>query len=317
MTNKASAVGMRASMKPKPLKEGKKSKVFGFSVPKLGRFAFSRDNGEADLFFREMVSTNLRAIHRAADRSVRGAMQPGEILGEYDLGSGKVTNVGVTSLANDSNWQANTTENLATLNLQKFMNWGIGTAEGEAYNWKLETQSEVEGGTKKEAIAVTTSVLKYLAGGSSKIIITGTLEEPNAGPVAITEWGIFSAAKTEGTALVANTSTTATELNDTAVFKIAPGTSASAKDVRGAQGYVVAVPGAEPEANTYGLILSNTTAKVVIPAWIKNGSAATAVTPTSTSAKYGFFPVMFDRRKFAAINVEKGNKIEFPYELEI
>jgi hypothetical protein len=309
-------MGMGGSLKPKLLKESKKSKIYGFSVPKLGRFAFSRDNGEASLFFREMLSTNLRAIHRAPNRSIRGAMRPGEILGEYDLGSGKVTNIGVTSLANDSNWKANTTENLATLNLQKFMLWGTGKAgAAEPYNWKLETQSEVEGGTKKEALAVSTSVLSYLSGGNSKIIITGTLEEPAVGPVEIVEWGLFSAAKTEGTAKTANTSTTAIALKDTVEFA-APGNVASAKDVRGAQGYIVAVPAAETEI-AYGLVTSNTKTEAVIPAWVKGGSAATAATPATGTAKYGFYPIMFDRRVFAGINVEKGNKVEFPYELTI
>ena len=314
MATSDGTVGISASMKPKLVKDGsKKSRIYGFSVPKLGRFAFSRDNGEASLFFREMVSTHLYAILRAPDESVRGQMRPGRILDEFDLGSGKVTNVGVTALANDSNWFANTTENLATLNVLKFMNWGTGTNEGEAFNFKLQSQAENEAG-KKEAASVTSSVLKFLATGNAKLIVTGTLEQNLAGPTAITEWGLFSAAKTEGTTLTAATGTSGTSLTDTAKFA-EPGKTESKKDARGAQQYIVNCPNAETEA-VYGLILKNTETVATIPGWVKAGAAEAGATPSAT-AKYQFMPVMFDRRKFAAINVEKGNKIEFPYELEI
>lgn len=312
MATTDTSVGLGASLKPRLIKKGessKKSRIYGFSIPKLGRFAFSRDNGEASLFFREMVSTNLSAIHRGPDRSIRGRMQKGEILGEYDLGSGKVTNVGVTALANDSNWLANTTENLATLNVLKFMNWGTGTNEGEAFNWKLQAQAENESG-KKEAVATSTSALKFLATGNSKIIVTGTLEA--LGVAVITEWGLFSAAKTEGTTLTLATGSGATSLTDTVKF-IAPGNVASAKDVRGAQQYVLY---AKEDEEVYGLVLKNTTEVATVAGWVKNASATAGATPKTTS-KYAFYPVMFDRRKFEPISLEKGNKIEFPYELEI
>ena len=322
-------VGMSASLKPKRIKESKKSKVYGFTFPKLGRFAFSRDNGEADLFFRTMVTTNLRAIHRAGDRSIRGAMQKGEILGEYDLGSGFVTNVGVTALANDSNWFANTTENLATFNTLKYMMWGTGTVESTAGYWRLETQAEAEGGTKKEAIATTASELKYLAAGNSKIIIKSILENVTGKTPAITEWGLFSAAKTEGTGEVAATGATVTSLSDSAVFKVAPGSTESKNNARGAQQYIIWAKEKESavEEQGYGLIQKNTTSEVTIPGWVKGGTngKGTAEEYAGESAnhhpyiksKYNFFPVMFDRRKFAAINLELNNKIEFPYELTI
>jgi hypothetical protein len=204
-------------------------------------------------------------------------------------------------------------EPLNTLNIMKFMNWGTGTTAAAVTDFKLKTQAENEAG-KKEAAAVTSSVLKFLATGNAKLIVTGTLEEPNAGPVAITEWGLFSAAKTEGEALKAATGAALTTLTDTA--KLAkPGDTASAVKVRGGQQYIVNAPNAESEA-VIGLILKNTTEVATIPGWVKAGTAETGVTPAAT-AKYNLLPVMFDRRVFAAINVEKGNKIEFPYELEI
>ena len=89
------------------------------------------------------------------------------------------------------------------------MNWGTGTTAAEPYNWKLQTQDENEAG-KKEAVAVASSVLKWLATGNAKLIVTATLEANEVGPTAITEWGLFSAAKTEGTTPGTNSSTTAT-----------------------------------------------------------------------------------------------------------
>lgn len=312
----SSNVGFSADLKPRLIKhygtDSKKGKVRSVRVPGFGRFAFTRDEGEADLFTTDMFSSHLGAILRAPDRSIRGQIRPGEILDEFDLGSGKVTNIGVTALANDSKWFANENENLATFNTQKYMNWGKGTNAAEAYNWKLQTQ-EVNEASNKEAVAVESSVLKWAATGNAQLIVTGTLEAKEAGPVAITEWGLFSAANTEGTTPGTNTSTTATELNDTGKFA-EPAKTESKKNARGAQQYVVWAKEAE---EVYGLVLKNTETKATIPGWVKSGAAELGATPTTGVSKYAFYPVMWDRRVFAAINVEKGNKITFPYELTV
>lgn len=298
-----SSVGLVGTLKPR--------KAHSVRISGFGRFAYTPDEGEADLFTTALISTHLGAIHRAPDHSVRGQMRRGEILNEFDLGSGKVTNVGVTALANDSNWTAETAEPLNTFNVQRFINWGTGVTPAEAYNWKLQAQAENEAG-KKEAVAATSSLLKFLATGSAKLIVTGTLEANLAGPTDITEWGLFSAAKTLGTTPKAATGASATSLTDT-VGLPAPGTEASAAKVRGAQQYLIWAKEAE---EAYGLITDNTTEEVTVPGWVKAGAAEAAVTPAATS-KYAIYPVMWDHRVFTAIPVEKGEKIEFPYELEI
>lgn len=301
------------SLKPRAIKHygdtQKIRKIYRVNTP-FGRLGFTRDKGEGELFARQMITTNLGAILRAPDISVRGVSRPGPIMDEFDLGSGLVTNIGVTALANDSNWFANTTENLATLNTQKFINWGTGATAAKQSDWKLQTQAENKAG-KKEAVAVSSSVLKWLA-KNSKLIITGTLEANLAGPTAITEWGLFSAAKTEGTTPKAATSTSSTSLTDTAKFP-APGLTESKKDARGAQQFVLNATEAE---SVYGLVKSNTETVAQVPAWVKNAAEEEGTTPSGTS-KYAFFPVMWDHRVFSAINVEEGNKIEFPYELTI
>src|SRR5271170_6323038 len=139
-------VGINADLKPRLIKHygsDQKRKVRSIRVPGTSlRFGFTRDEGEAGFFQSALYSTHLGAILRAPDESVRGQVRPGRILDEFDLGAGKVTNIGVTALANDSNWTAETAEPLSTLNVQKYINWGTGTTPAEPYNWKLQTQSE-------------------------------------------------------------------------------------------------------------------------------------------------------------------------------
>src|ERR1035441_4127892 len=90
---KTTGLGMGGSLKPKLT--NKRSKVYSFVIPKFGRFAYTRDPGEAGMFLSSMLKTHLGAIIREPD---------GRIIEEYDLGSGLITNIGVTALANDSNW---------------------------------------------------------------------------------------------------------------------------------------------------------------------------------------------------------------------
>jgi len=307
-------VGMSASLKPKLLKSvqnPKKSKVYGFTLPKLGRFAFTRDPGEAGLFSTDTLKTHLGAILRGPDYSRRGAMHLGPIIDEYDLGSGMVTTLFVTALANDPLWTKEVAaENLAAFTVCKWMDWGIGTAAAHEWNFKLETKEE-NNVNNKEAIEAT-QTLKWISGSANaKLIVEGTLEAKAAGPVAITEWGLFSAKLTEGSAQKAATSTSATEIKDTA--KIVEPKAASAVKVRGAQLYTAWAKEAE---EVTGLVLKNTEEVITVPGWNKVNEDKVGATPAGTT-KYTTFPLMADRRVFAAINVEKGNKISFPYEIEI
>ena len=292
---------MSASLKPR-LTNKKKSKVYSFVIPKFGRFAYTRDPGEAKMFLGEMFRSSLGAIVREPD---------GRIIDEIDLGSGLITNIGVTALANDSNWQTEAAEPINTLNVCKYHDWGTGITAAAQTDYKLQTPAENEAG-KKEAVAGT-NVLKWLATGNAKLISTASLEANLTGPTAITEWGLFSAAKILGEAEKAGAGgNTVTTFSDTAKL-VVPGATASAAKVRGAQNYIVQAQ--KPEV-VYGLIEKNTTEVATVPGWVKAAAAELGATPETTS-KYTILPVMWDHRVFAAINVEKGNKIEFPYELTI
>jgi hypothetical protein len=308
---KTPGTGFNASLKPKLIKSGQnpnKSKIYSFIVPKFGRFAFTRDPGEASMFMTDMIKTHLGAIVRGPDYSRRGAMHLGPILEERDLGSGLVTNLGCTALANDSNWTAETAEPLNTLNVCKYMDWGKTETAAAVYQYKLLAKVENEVG-KKEAVAATTSVLKWLSTGNAKIIVTGTLEA--LGAAEIKEWGLFSAKKTEGEAKKAATSTSATEIKDTA--KIVEPKAKSEAKVRGAQQYVAWATEAE---EVVGLVLKNTEEVITVPGWSKINETKVGATPSATS-KYTTVPLMWDRRAFAVINLVAGNKVEFPYELTI
>jgi len=293
-------IGISASLKPRLLKSGqnpKKSKVYSFVVPKFGRFAYTRDPGEAKLFMSQMISTHLGAIVRQPD---------GKIVDEFDLGSGLVTNIGVTALANDSNWQTEAAEPINTLNVCKYANWGTGVTAAAQTDFQLQTPAENEAG-KKENVAAASSVLKFSATGNAKIIVTATLEANLAGPTAITEWGLFSTKNLLG-ALTESEKSTATSLEGKAAAF-----TASAAKTRGEQNKIV---WAEKAEEVYGLITASTTTTVTIPGWVKAKLAEAGATPEA-KAKFKILPVMWDHRVFSALNVEKGNKIEFPYELEI
>ena len=277
------------NLKPKLIKSAqnpKKSKIYGFTLPKLGRFAYTRDPGEASLFTRDMVSTHLGAILRAPDYSRRGQMHLGHIIDEFDLGSGMVTTLGVTALANDPFWTKEVAaENLATLTVCKWIDWGIGTAETHEWNFKLETK-EVNNVNNKEAVEAT-QTLKWISGSANaKLIVTGTLEAKEAASTPITEWGLFSAKLTEGSAQKAATSTSSTEIKDTA--KIVEPKAESKVKVRGAQLYTAWAKEAE---EVVGLVLKNTEEVITVPGWNKVNEDKVGATPSGTS-KYTTYPLM-------------------------
>src|ERR1700689_1616864 len=81
-----SSLAMNASMQPIVYRRRKARRVRNFGIPGLGRIAFSRDPGEAALFAERFLRTRLEAI----------ITNPyGELVERIDLGSGKVTNLGV------------------------------------------------------------------------------------------------------------------------------------------------------------------------------------------------------------------------------
>lgn len=286
-----SNVGLAASMNPRLLSPNGK-RVRTITVPGFGRIALTRDRGEGGLFDQLLISTRLRAIVREPD---------GKLVEEHDLGSGLVTNVGVLCLAADfgvpgvSTTPANLFANL------KWHAWGTGATAAAVTDIKVQTPAA------PNATEATEGTNTLTANGEGKPKLVSTSKITAGSTLAITEWGIHTAkvlAAATGEPLTAVSATTGTTT----------GTALTASSAT-AIGETLKIVNASESEEVWGLITKNTTSVVTVSAWYKASSGAVKE-PASTS-KYKIRPVMFDHRVFAAINVESGNVIEFPWELEV
>jgi hypothetical protein len=122
----------------------------------------ARDKGQAILTAGQMFDTHLMARH----------IRNGEVVGEYDLGSGVVTTAGVTALADYFN---NAGTNVSTF---KYHDSGTGTTAAAIGDTDLQTPA---GPTTRATGSQADSTNTYTTVGT--IAYTGTL--------AITEWGLF------------------------------------------------------------------------------------------------------------------------------
>lgn len=313
-----SEMALKATMKPRLIvNEPRSRKVRTLRTP-LGRFGYTRDKGEGDMFGTQTLETRLRAIVR--DEGDR-------VIDEYDLGSGLVTNVGVLALAYDTAYGGAGSElaGLATGKPQgkaktafnlfsqlAWHQWGTSETSATTYDLALNAAAKTKTNAATEATEAKNTVTTSGA-GKPKLVSTVTLEAGET--LKITEWGIFTQkvlSATTGTPLTAVSATTGTV---TGTPLTASGEEAQGERLK----VLLAAKNAKKEAKKiWGLIVHNTTSVVTVPAWYKYGEAETGGTeePESTSA-YELLPVMFDHRVFGVITVESGNKIEFPWELEI
>lgn len=283
----ASSMGPSGKLSTQRLRPSEPHRARSIRVPGIGRIFVTRDKGDSTLTSREVLSTNLTAFHRDGDGKMRHI---------YDLGSGLVTNVGVTALANDWNWA----QNCQTLKLANQHASGTGVTAAAATDIKIQTISTQGGQTP---VAGTQTLLS--AANSQKYQTVATVAY--TGTEAVTEWGLFTSSTlsaTTGTPFTATTATSAT----------ATGTpyTASSSSTRGEQQLIV-VPGT---TTVYGVVLSNTTSAFTIPAWYKVADGTAGSTPGTTEA-FTILPVMWDHKVFAAINVVNGDSIQFTYQLAI
>lgn len=254
----------------------------------LGRVLWTRDPGNAVLAANQVFMSHLQAdIRRASGR-----------LEHRDLGSGLVTNVGVTALANDFAWAA---PSGGAINLLKLANWhatGTGTTAAAATDIALQTLAAP---TATNAVAGTQTLVS--AANSQTYKTVATINYTSS--LAITEWGLHTAqalSATTGTPFTATTATSAT----------ATGTpyTASSGTVQGEQQLIV-VPGT---TTVYGLILSNTTSALTVPAWYKVSDGTAGSTPGATEA-FSIKPVLLDHKVFSALNVNNGDSVSYTYSL--
>lgn len=217
-----------------------------------------------------------------------------------DLGSGLVTNVGVLALANDPNWADPSGANNETIGLAQFHATGTGATAAAATDISLQTAS-TNGGQNP----VTGTQVLVSAANVQKYQTVATISY--TGSEAVTEWGLFTQNFLSATTGSPFTATSATNGTATATPFTASSSTVAGRQLQIVQAGTTAV---------WGLILSNSTSVLTIPAWYKTSDGTGGSTPGSTET-FTLRPVMWDHKVFSAINVINGDSIQFTYTLTI
>lgn len=272
------------------------------NIPGFGRIGIGYEkSGEASFFPGGLEwRTNLWLKH--LDRR-------GVLIEERDLGSGLTTNVGSLALANDGFWTATNALNSVFAKM-KYHASGTGATAAAATDIKLQTVSTQGGQTP---VAATNTLVS--AANLQKMQSVATIAY--TGSESVTEWGIFCYGSTlpAVTALTDSTGTPFTAGSATTGTVTGTPLTASSASVMGQQMAIIENTGnATPH---WGLVTSNTTSVVTVPAWYKvsDGTAA-GVTPANTNA-FVHRPVMFDHRIFTSVGVANGDSIQFTWTLTI
>lgn len=261
----------------------------------FGRLMWTKDKGEA-IRAGQWFTTHLQADHFNAQ---------GKMLERYDLGSGLVTNVGVMAMANDFAWSGQL--NLSTLGLANNHAWGTGTTAAATTDVQLQTAVAP---TTTTAVAGVQSLLTATLATGQKYQSVATITQSVAGPVAITEWALLSnltMSATTGSPFTAGSATTGT-VTGTAL-------TASSATVRGNQQFIFK----DTSAGTpfYGLVLSNTTSVITVPAWYTVAGGLVSGSNPASSDAYTIQPVAWDHRVFSAVNTSLNDSIVFTYTVTI
>lgn len=217
---------------------------------------------------------------------------------QLDLGSGLITNVSQLALANDWNLAA---PSGAAINLLKLANYhcsGTGTTAAAATDIQLQTAS-TNGG--QNPVAGTQSLVS--AANLQKLQTVATIAY--TGSEAVTEWGLITQ-----NSLSATTGTPATASSATSLTATGTPYTASNSTTQGQQQHIVQDTTASPKV--WGLITSNTTSVLTVPAWYKSTDGTAGSTPGSTDA-FNLLPIILDHKVFSAINVVNGDSIQYTY----
>lgn len=257
-----------------------------------------RGGDDAAISAADFFQTRLRMHHRNARGEVVDHSDTHNVGsdGAIDLGSGLVTNVGVTALANDFAWA----QNCQTLKLANYHAVGTGTTAAAATDLQLQTPASPTASTAQvgtQSLISAANLQKYQ-----------TVSTFNFGASeAITEWGLHTAAALSATTGSPFTATSATGATVTGTPYTASSTTA-----QGEQQLIVKAG----TTTVYGLITSNTTSQLVIPAWYTVAGGTAGSTPGATEA-FTLLPVMLDHKVFAAVNVSSGDSLQVTYDLTI
>lgn len=292
-------------------------------VSRFGGFALVHDpEGAAEGYPGGLgFHTNLTAAVRHADGSAvpakelrrpslteRALRQWDPYAVEINLGSGLVTNVGVLALANDGLWTVTNAPN----NLFHFLKYhasGTGTTAPAATDIKLQTASANGGQTPMAGTQVLVS-----AANAQKYQSVATISY--TGTEAVTEWGFFAydSALPTTSNLSDATGSPFTAGSTTSGTVTATPLTASSTTAMGQQMSIFENTGnATP---SWGLVTSNTTSVVTVPAWYKVSDGTAGATPANTNT-YVIRPIMWDHKVFSAINVVTGDSIQYTYTLTV
>jgi hypothetical protein len=270
-------------------------------IPGLGRFGVAWErNGEALFFPAGMVwGSNLSLKH--FDPRHR-------LIEERDLGSGLTTNVGSLALANDALWSATNALNSLFAKMRYHAS-GTGVTAAAATDIKLQTVSTQGGQTPVAGTQVLVS-----AANLQKYQTVATIAY--AGVEAVTEWGLFSygSALPAVTALTDATGSPFTAGSATTGTVTATPLTASSPTVMGQQMSIF--DNTNATRVSWGLVTSNTTSVITVPAWYKTADGTAGTAPVNADT-YLIRPIMFDHRVFGAVNVGSGDSIQYTWTLTI
>ncbi len=269
-------------------------------VPGIGRLMFTKDTfGSARIFADQVFATRLVAYHYDGD---------GKLIGQHDLGSGVVTNVGTFAMCNDFGWSASL--NLSTLGTQNFVATGTGATAATINDFRCQTLASpttTTGVTGTQSLVAPTTFV-----GPVSPIFKNVATVNYISTLAITEWGLHSLATLSSSTGTPFTATTTSTWQDTGSAQ-----TASSATVRGLQQTII-LPGT---TTVLGLNLSNTThvgtiASSATTGWYTQATQANGSPPGATEA-FTVIQVMWDHKVFAAINVNNGDSIQFTYSLSV
>lgn len=281
-------LGLRGSLAARVIRNPGPHRARSLRTP-FGRLLLTRDPGDASILASEYFQTHLFAVRRDGD---------GIVTGEYDLGSGTVTNMGVMAMANDYAWSAQL--NLATLATQNFQATGTGGTASASTDVIMQTLAAP---TTVTAVTGTQS----LVSGANLQIYRNVATVNYASTLGITEWGLHSLAALSSTTGTPFTATSGTTWTDTGSAQ-----TASSATVRGLQQTAVFAG----TTAVYGLNLSNTTHVGTIPAWYKTTDGTAGATPGATEA-FSIKPILFDHKTFSSIGVNSGDNVQYTWSLTI
>jgi len=218
-----------------------------------------------------------------------------------DLGSGLTTNIAAQAIANEAVTLASPSG--ARINLLFLANnhaTGTGATAAAATDYKLQTADAVS------PLAGAQSFIS--AANSQKYQTVATLT--GYGVESVTEWGLFTS-----TTLSTTTGTPWTAGNATTGTVTGTPLTASSSTVQGQQQTIaIDTTSATPH---YGLVISNTTSVVTVPAWYKLSDGTAAGTNPLNTETLNFRPIMLDHKVFSVITTASGDTIQFTYQLTI